>query len=299
MSVQGKIKRYSLIIEKLNNRQDTSFEAIKDFLFDNGFEHTKRTIQRDFDDLRNEFGVEILYSNADNNYYIDYDNSPQFESFVRFLELSNTANILKESFKSNRTSLKHIAFDTSDGLKGIQYLEFFLTAIKQHREISFEHYSFQKNITTKRLLKPYLLKEFASRWYIVGKQDGIKEFRNFGIDRVSNVKLTENTFIPDSEIEINYLYKDVIGMVYSENTKQKVVLSFQSEQGKYIRTLPLHRSQAILIDNENELRVSLDIIPNKSLTERILMYGNSVKVIEPDNLVEEIKGILTRAISQY
>ena len=299
MSVQGKIKRYSLIIEKIKNGRDTSFEAVKEFLFDNGFEHTKRTIQRDIDDLRNEFGVELLYDSSKNNYYIDYENSPNFESFVRFLELVNTADLLKESFKNKSKTLQHIVFDNSEGLQGIQYLELFLTAIKQHREISFTHYNFQKNKTTKRLLKPYLLKEYANRWYIVGQQEGVKEFRNFGIDRVSNVKITENTFVPKTDIDINYLYKDVIGMVYSEDVKQKVVLSFNPEQGQYIKTLPLHHSQQILIDTDSDFQISLDIIPNRSLIERILMYGSNVKVIEPITLKEKIKVIYKDAYSQY
>ncbi|WP_055442273.1 helix-turn-helix transcriptional regulator [Lacinutrix himadriensis] len=299
MSVQGKIKRYSLIIEKIKNGQDTSFQAVKDFLFDNGFEHTKRTIQRDFDDLRNEFGVEVLYDNVKNNYFIDYDNSPNFENFVRFLELVNTADLLKESFKSKKETLKHIVFDNSEGLQGIQYLELFLSAIKQHREISFVHYNFQKNTTTKRLLKPYLLKEYANRWYIVGEQEGVKEFRNFGIDRVSNVQLTEKTFVPKTDVDINYLYRDVIGMVYSENTIQRVILSFTPEQGKYVKTLPFHHSQKILIDTDVELQISLDLIPNRSLIERILMYGKGVKVIEPISLIEEIKDIYKTALSKY
>lgn len=299
MSVQGKIKRYSLIIEKIKNGRDTSFEAVKEFLFDNGFEHTKRTIQRDIDDLRNEFGVELLYDSSKNNYYIDYENSPNFESFVRFLELVNTADLLKESFKNKSKTLQHIVFDNSEGLQGIQYLELFLTAIKQHREISFTHYNFQKKKTTKRLLKPYLLKEYSNRWYIVGEQEGLKEFRNFGIDRVSNVKITENTFVPKTDIDINYLYKDVIGMVYSEDVKQKVVLSFNPEQGQYVKTLPLHHSQQILIDTDSDFRISLDIIPNRSLIERILMYGSNVKVIEPFTLKEKIKGIYKDAQSQY
>ena len=299
MSVQGKIKRYSLIIEKIKNGRDTSFEAVKEFLFDNGFEHTKRTIQRDIDDLRNEFGVELLYDSSKNNYYIDYENSPNFESFVRFLELVNTADLLKESFKNKSKTLQHIVFDNSEGLQGIQYLELFLTAIKQHREISFTHYNFQKNKTTKRLLKPYLLKEYANRWYIVGQQEGVKEFRNFGIDRVSNVKITENTFVPKTDIDINYLYKDVIGMVYSEDVKQKVVLSFNPEQGQYVKTLPLHHSQQILIDTDSDFQISLDIIPNRSLIERILMYGSNVKVIEPITLQDKIKGIYKDAQSQY
>lgn len=88
-------------------------------------------------------------------------------------------------------------------------------------------------------------------------------------------------------------------MVYSEDVKQKVVLSFNPEQGQYIKTLPLHHSQQILIDTDSDFQISLDIIPNRSLIERILMYGSNVKVIEPITLQDKIKGIYKDAQSQY
>ena len=111
--------------------------------------------------------------------------------------------------------------------------------------------------------------------------------------------ITENTFEPNTDVDINYLYHDVIGMVYSENTKQRVVLSFTPEQGQYVKTLPLHHSQQVLIDSDIEFQISLELIPNRSLVERILMYGSSVKVIEPITLVDEIIGIYRGALSQY
>lgn len=299
MSVQGKIKRYTLIIEKLSKNQNTTLKALIEFLHYNGFENDKRTIQRDIRDLNNEFDIGITYNRSDNFYYLNSDNSLQLEVFLRFLGLANTASLLRDSFKNSRETLKYISFDNHNGLAGIHHLELFLKAIKEHKQVQFDHYSFQKDKTTKRILKPYLLKEYANRWYIIGKIEEVDEFRNFGIDRISNVESLENKFIPEQEIDIDYLYKDVIGLVYSENTMQRVVLAFTAEQGKYIKSLPLHNSQKVIADNDREFRISLDIIPNKSLTEHILKLGNKVKVIEPIALVEEIKGILEVSLSQY
>lgn len=94
MSKHGTIRRYTLEIEKIRRGQFPSFQEIKDYLFEHGFEIGARTIQRDIEQIRFEFGIEIKYDRDKNGYYIDYVNSLNIESFFRFLEIVNTAELL-------------------------------------------------------------------------------------------------------------------------------------------------------------------------------------------------------------
>ena len=57
MSRQGTIRRYTLIIEKINRNQYPSFTEIQDYLDDFGFSISKRTLERDIAAIRNEFGL--------------------------------------------------------------------------------------------------------------------------------------------------------------------------------------------------------------------------------------------------
>jgi len=299
MSKHGTIRRYTLEIEKISRGQFPSFQEIKDYLFEHGFEIGDRTIQRDIEQIRFEFGIEIKYERDKNGYYIDYENSLNTESFFRFLEIVNTAELLTESLLESKDSLKHISFDTGGGLKGIENLRPLLKAIKDNRKISFTHFNFHTEKSRKYTLKPYLLKEYQNRWYVVGIIGGISEFRTFGIDRIENLEIKTETFKPDKKLNPIGMFNKTIGLVYSENTIQTIVLSFTPTQGKYIKTLPLHPTQEILIDDENECRISLEIIPNYELTQQILKYGTSIKVIEPQWLADEIKEILKRTIEKY
>lgn len=299
MSKHGTIRRYTLEIEKISREQFPSFQEIKDYLFEHGFEIGDRTIQRDIEQIRFEFGIEIKYDRDKNGYYIDYENSLNTESFFRFLEIVNTAELLTESLLESKDSLKHISFDTGGGLKGIENLRPLLKAIKDNRKISFTHFNFHTEKSRKYTLKPYLLKEYQNRWYVVGIIGGISEFRTFGIDRIENLEIKAETFKPDKKLNPIEMFNKAIGLVYSENTMQTIVLSFTPTQGKYIKTLPLHPTQKILIDDENECRISLKIIPNYELTQQILKYGATIKVIEPQWLVEEIKEILKRTFEKY
>ena len=299
MSKQGHIRRYTLIIEKIRTKQYPSFDIIKDYLFDHGFEVSVRTIQRDIEQIRYEFGIEIVYDRNRNGYFIDYDNSVNVESFFRFLEIVNTAELLTESLHDSKDALKYISFENLGSLVGIENLKPLLQAIKDKRTVSFTHHSFEKDVPNDYTISPYLLREYQNRWYLIGLFEDSGKSRTFGIDRITNLKVSTKTFKPDPKFNANELFDHVIGMVYSINKKEEVTLSFTPKQGKYIKTLPLHRSQEIIIDNDKELRITLDIIPNYEFTQKILMHGDTITVIKPKWLADEIKETAERIAGKY
>jgi predicted DNA-binding transcriptional regulator YafY len=299
MSQRGTIHRYTLIIEKLNGKQFPSAEELLSHLLDHGFEISKRTLERDFDAIRNEFGVEITYYRDKRGYGIDHDSSIDMPSFLRFLEIVNTAALLTESLSETKETLDFISFDSAGGLRGIDQLKPLLKAIKERRKISFQHYSFQTEKSRKYTCSPYLLKEYQNRWYLSGLVSGFDEMRTFGIDRMSDLQLSDTVFKRDEKRSPQQQFENIIGLVYSEKNKQKVILSFTRAQGMYVKSLPMHRSQKVLIDNEQECRIELNLMPNYELTQQILMHHSWVKVIEPLWLKEEIKSLLNKAINNY
>lgn len=299
MSKHGTIRRYTLVIEKIRQGQFPSFQEIRTYLHDHGFEISERTIQRDIEQIRFEFGIELKYERTRKGYCIDYENSVNVESFFRFLEIVSTAELLTQSLHETKDTLKHISFDTGGGLKGIENLKPLLKAIMDNRKISFRHYNFHTDKSRKYTLKPYLLKEYQNRWYIVGIPTGMGEFRTFGIDRIDHLELKPEAFRRDQNLNPAEVFQQTIGVVYSHGDVQSVVLSFTPNQGKYAKTLPLHSSQQILIDDENECRVSLNVIPNYELIQQILKHGETVKVLEPAWLVAEVQNILKRTLKKY
>lgn len=299
MSRQGTIRRYTLIIEKINTKQFPSFKEIQDYLEEFGFGVSKRTIERDIEAIRNEFGLEITYNRMKEGYFIDEETSINVPSFVRFLEIVNTAELLTESLSDSKKTLDYISFDKGGGLKGVEHLKPLLKAIKEHRKIKFQHFSFQSEKNRTYSMNPYLLKEYQNRWYIVGEVAGIKEVRTFGLDRISQLAVKADLFIPKATINPKENFADVIGVVYDTSKKEEVILSFTPSQGHYIKSLPLHNTQKVLVDNEEECCISLFLIPNYELIQQILMHHSFVKVIEPEWLKNEIKYHLKHALEQY
>ena len=78
MSKAGYFQRYLLIVRKIKNNRFISLNELiniveKEITI---YEDTdslglsKRTIQRDFDDIRDIFKIDIMYSKSNNGYYI-------------------------------------------------------------------------------------------------------------------------------------------------------------------------------------------------------------------------------------
>lgn len=300
MSRQGTIKRYTLIIEKINRGLYPTLKEIETYLFDRGFEISTRTVRRNIEQIKYEFGIEINYSKERKGYHINKENSIEFNSFLRFLEIANTAELITESIKDSKKTLEYISFDNDGNLKGINNIKKLLQAIKEQKAITFTHYNFDQESYKERKLYPYLLKEYLNRWYIIGLQNkNDTNFRTFGIDRISNLKLTTEVFKRNQELHPQSLFSSIIGVIYPEENIQEVILKFTPFQGKYIKTLPLHHSQEILTDNEKEFTIRLWIKVNYELKQRLLMLNHQVEVLKPESLRDDMKLILNKTLNNY
>jgi len=299
MSSQGTIRRYTLIIEKINSQSCPSFNTISVYLHEHGFEISARTLQRDIEQIRLEFGVEIKYDRTKRGYYIDEKATVNLDSFLRFLEIVATANLLTQTLKDGKDALKYISFEAEGNLKGIENLQAILFAVKNRRQISFAHYSYNTGKQKQYHVNPYLLKEYQNRWYLFGIADEFKEFRTFGIDRIENLVVKSKTFVPDKNQDAQKMFTNVVGLNYSAKTPIDVLLSFSPLQSQYIKALPLHHSQKVVKENSKEVQVSLYVIPNYELVQKLLMLGDNVKVLSPKSLVKEVKLALQTALKQY
>jgi len=299
MSKHSTIRRYSLIIEKIGRKTYPSFEDIRNYMHNHGFELSERTIQRDLEQIRNDFGVDILYDRQRNGYYIDDYAGFNMHNFLRFMEIANTAELIIECLKESKHAIDYFDFESKGNLKGVEFIKPLLYAIRNNRKIIITHERFSTGLQTEYEIMPYMLKEYLYRWYLVGIVSNKNEFRTFGVDRIVDLVVLKRTFKPVKRRDPRELFVNTIGLTYSLNKLSEVILSFTPLQGKYIKSLPLHDSQEVIIDNDKELRISLYVIPNIELKQRILMMGEGVRVIEPDWLVEEVRDSLRAALKNY
>jgi predicted DNA-binding transcriptional regulator YafY len=299
MSAQGTIKRYTLLIEKIGLGHFPSFQELQEFLDDHGFTISQRTLQRDIEQIRYEFGIEIVYNRSRNGYMIDKDNSVNLESFIKFLEIAGTGEMLADSLKEGKEVLDFISFENDGNLKGIEHLKNIVMAIKSRRKISFTHQNYLKETFKNHVICPYHLKEYQTRWYVYGNIEGTKTFRTFGIDRLTNVKVLTEKFKPDTRVNPAKLFDEVVGLNYDSSKIERVKLWVDPDQLKYLESLPLHKTQTVLEKNDEGAVVQISVRLNYELIQRILALGANVSVMEPIHFKNDVKRIIKEMLDLY
>jgi predicted DNA-binding transcriptional regulator YafY len=138
-------------------------------------------------------------------------------------------------------------------------------------------------------VRPYLLKEYRGRWYLLGLADGYKQPISLGLDRMRGIQVTGKRFPSEARARVETFYAPVIGVDATPGKAERVVLRFTALQGKYVKALPMHPSQLVLKDDADALVVSLHVMPNYELRQELLGLGATVKVLEPKWLAREIR----------
>lgn len=305
MSKKGFIYRYLLILKKIKQKPYCSYAEIESYL-EREFEFmqlnddsisiglSKRTFQRDIKEIQNIFGFDIEYSKKSKGYFIAGNEmeSPHFSRVLESFDLFNSLNIAQD--------LQPFVFIEKKNSSGADNLYGILHAIKNRLKIRFQYEKYWENEITERATAPYALKEFKSRWYLLAMDYKDKKVKSFALDRLSNLDITTEQFTVENEYNLAINYQHCFGIIQPTDEKSEdIILSFDATQGKYIKSLPLHPSQEILIDDEKELQVKIHIFITEDFIMELLSHGNRVKVLEPKTLANELKTKLLESYQRY
>jgi predicted DNA-binding transcriptional regulator YafY len=300
MSAFKKFKRYMAIIEKVSGNRRHSFQDIKSYLEDLDMEISERTLQRDLEIIRNEFGIEIAYNRSQNHYFLDREKSSNTESFLQYLELASTADIFTEGISRNIESMEFISFDAQDRMQGVENIRKLLPAILERKKVKFAHINFAYDTRKDYKVNPYFLKQFQNRWYIFAQDDQSGEYRTFGLDRIENLQVLAQVFKRDKNMDPRQLFSEVIGLVYNDSEPCRIEFRADEINARYIRSLPLHSSQYLVKDEgKNGSVFSLYIRPNFEFFQRLLMFGESVEILSPKHIREEMKNRIKEMAKLY
>ena len=258
---------------------------------------SERTFHRIKATLRNDYGIIVKHSKANDGFYLDEEQSLNVDSFLSHMEIIATAEQISNNLNANNNLLSFIEFENKAAIETIPNFKTILEAIQQQIPINFKHYSFYHLKEEEYTLKPYFLKQYQNRWYVIGETE--KGYRTFGIDRIENITIGTKKFKAKTE-EAKDKFSHVIGLNYMDHKMEKIQLSFHISQKRYVLSLPLHHSQKeINTETTDTFDIELRIHPNFEFRQQVLKYGSLVKVLEPKWLAEEIKEELRRGFENY
>lgn len=294
----GRLIRYILIIQKLSGKRKY-FPAEELISYLNlqmelrGYEVglSIRTLQRDIAEIESMFEIEIKNRRGKGYFIVGKTD----DADLRYEELLLNFDLLTSLNNSAETS--GFIIPEHHHPKGAESIPVLIRAIKKSNVVHFDYRLVRKeNKIISKTVNPYFLKESLGLWYLVAIDDKGK-LRVFAVDRVSNPEILNSKFKRDKSLDPNNLFQNSYGIWDDDSIPvEEVELSYSPLDGYFIKTTPLHSSQEIIIDNNEEFRIKLNIRITNDFVMALLARSNSLTVIKPISLRERINDIYQKAL---
>lgn len=294
------IQRMLVIINKLKERQRyVPREELEEYVRLRMEERDAtpvdiRTIQRDFKDIEDLFGICIRFDKKWSGYYINEEDSLINEQYERLLLNFDLLNALDKTSNLHTYVLAehHRPSDT-------ECLPALIKAIKFSHPVAFDYiYVREEGRMREKKVLPHYLKEDQQRWYLLAYDNNM--LKTFNVDCIRNLRIYyEETFKRDMDIDANDLFKDSYGIWNQPDIPiEDIELSYSALDGRFLKSVPLHHSQTIIVDNETEFRITLRLRITNDFVMALLARSSSLTVIKPLHLRERIRKVYEEALQR-
>jgi predicted DNA-binding transcriptional regulator YafY len=332
-------QRYRLIDEIISRYpRQFSKQKLFDLCRDKCGIRSISSLEKDIQRLREDHDAPIAYDKRRNGYYytdpqfrllrlmLSPDDMEALDYAREVLTATQGASVageLANALQKVRQSLDIIREVKTEGLtRRVVYVEervlggnrhyvpVLIRAINQNRQIAFRYLKHETAVTMPdalaevpklRTLHPILLREVADSWYVIGYDEPSGKERTFALDRMSDLEITDDLCAvpPDVLTNVSELFEHIYGITDSSGPVEEILLSFSPLFGRYVTTKPIHQTQEVIRDTDEECVVRLRLAPNRDLLMHLRSYGEHLTVLQPASLAQDIKESLMATLARY
>ena len=305
------------LLEKCN-------EALSEFYGEDHGGIKTRTLRSDINYMRDragEQGVEIIVENDGSGYFYRYSEADfsvfsqgfndeeltqlretilmlqRFKGMPNFEWMTELAVKLEDKLQLGKNPGNFVSYEENTGYVGLDWFKDVFDAIANSRVLHITYSKFNGSSPYYWDIHPYFLKQYNNSWFLLGLNDYNNKIYTIALDRIEDLKEIRKDFIPNTTIDLEDYFKDIIGTTRENGPIENVRLQFSKNRFPYVETKPIHGSQKI-IDHGNRI-IEISVIPNKELLTTILTYGNDIEVLSPEHIRDEIRAIIEDSLSKY
>lgn len=299
---QGLMNKYVWVIETIYRHKRLSFKELNElWLHDDisrGVELPKRTFDNWKDEIWDVFGINIVNERRGRyRYYIENEEDLSGNGLSSWLYSTlSVANMLYDSKNLKERIL------LEDIPSGLQHLQPIIRAMKENYLLNITYKSYWSDEECSFDVKPYCIKLFKQRWYMVAKSTHAyyndKPPMIYSLDRILQLTVKQETFEMPKDWNSKEFFEGCFGVCRSLDV-EIVKLKVSASQANYIRDLKLHDTQEEVERNEDYSIFTYSLRPEFDFQQELLRHGEDVEVLEPQWLREEMAGKIEKMQEIY
>ena len=257
----------------------------------------ERTFHNHREAILDTFGIEIKCDRT-LGYYIANSDEMEADGIRQWLLESLSMNNMLNETKDMRDRILFEKIPSSQ-----KWLPVIVNAMRDGKVIEMTYKSFWRDEPNTYKAKPYCLKLFKQRWYMLAKSEGKEEPRIYSLDeRMLNVVQTDQSYKLPTKFNAKKFFADYFGIIVGTDYEPtEVKIRVTKDQEKYFDTLPLHDSQRkIEIESDVDYTVyRYHLATTFDFKQEILSRGPAVTVLSPEYFRQEVLEDIKNMVSNY
>src|SRR5574344_692361 len=224
-----------------------------------------------------------------------------FEGLPNFEWVADIEAHFRTTFRLRESRHRSIVgFENNPYVRGLNFFSMVFNAIIAKETIKIEYQKFDNSELRTFVVHPYYLKQYSNRWYLLSLNDERKSVFTLALDRFVSVADSMLPYIENFALNLNDYFFDAIGITVPPDKQVTTVhLRISALQLPYVQTRPIHGSQRILEQNDENAIIEIKVYNTYELKSIILSFGDKIEVLSPDTLRKEIADIVSRMSFKY
>ena len=295
---KNSFSRYIWLIDLINRRGYIKMAEINEAwlrctLNDEHKDMPERTFFNHRDAISEIFGLDIEYD-RELGYHIPTSQMNDSGARSWLLQSLSINNVINES-----SSLRDkILFESVPS--AIPFLGEIINIIRDGNAMNLTYQSYRNKEPYTFEAHPYCLKMFKQRWYLLAKTPKYDYPTIYSLDRIVDIEELDIKAEIPKDFKADEYFSQFYGIVTGvDGTPEEVKLKVLAMRANYFRDLPLHHSQEEIKRTDEYSVFKYFIVPTPDFEEEILSHGDTVVVMKPKWLADEVKDIATNMINNY
>ena len=237
--------RYIWLVDTIYRADGITFEEINEKWLRSSMSDGQDIPLKTFHNHRNAieeiFDISIVCDRRNGYRYYVENADDMKKGGVRTWLLNTFAvnNLINESHRLKR----RILFERIPS--GQKHLTTIIEAMRDGHTLEMTYRSFWRQDSYTAEVEPYFVKIFRQRWYMVARNTAKDALRIYALDRVQEMRETDNSFTYPKDFDPEEYFCDCFGIIHDDNCPPEIVeLKVFGTQREYFRTLPPSRRLA-------------------------------------------------------
>ena len=166
-------------------------------------------------------------------------------------------------------------------------VKFLEAAILESNRIQIKYVSAAK-VEKEYCLEPLKIAFFDGYWYVIAVKKGEKKIQKYRVDRISDVRILEESFVPS--VRIDKILEDSVNIWFDEVRGDRVLIKVAPEVVQYFKERQYFPLQKIVEEHADGAMI-IETFPanTEEIKHTVMHWIPSLTVLEPLAFKDEIK----------